>query len=210
MDEEYVDLTFPLGGLDLSGAYSEQRPGTTPVGVNVRGIDPILERKRGGSRTGLAKYPEQQVPEGPEAIQMLQQFVVMDPNFLLTSFEDWEPDFVNDDPNFPDFWYRPGGSGFVPQQGMPAPPRRRVEVTVNVPTQTNGSNVIVTGVLSIYTGGAFVAGATVRLITLPRGLDGDGDTAVTDVNGEVTFTVNESSYNGQVRYLIANTYTPPP
>lgn len=209
-NEEYIDISFPLKGMDVSGPYSEQRPGTTAMGVNVRGTDPILERDRGGSRVGLIKYPNDQVPAGSFPIQHVTTFVVFDPNFLLPAFEDFEPDFVNNDPNFPDFWYPPGGNGFTPQQGMPQPPRRRVQVTVSTPTQTNGSNVTVTALLNIYNTGVVVAGSTVRLMTLPRGRDGDGDTAVTGVDGKATFTVNEASYNGQIRYIVFNTYTPPP
>lgn len=59
------DLHFPACGIDVSGAFGKQLPRklpdgtyrrTCPVGVNVRGYDPLLNRSRGGSRPGLVKY----------------------------------------------------------------------------------------------------------------------------------------------------------
>ncbi len=61
-----VDLHFPLAGLDVSTAYDRQpnRPvaggdyaRTTPVAVNVRAYEPRTDRSRGGSRSGLSRYP---------------------------------------------------------------------------------------------------------------------------------------------------------
>ncbi len=65
MDETYVDLNFPLAGVDVSCPFSRQPPKqlgenfwskTTPEGINVRAFDPLEERARGGSRPGLVKY----------------------------------------------------------------------------------------------------------------------------------------------------------
>lgn len=59
------DVHFPAAGLDLSRAFGKQMPrklpdGTyrrsCPVGVNVRAFDVLLNRARGGSRPGFAKY----------------------------------------------------------------------------------------------------------------------------------------------------------
>lgn len=63
--ESFSDLRFPLGGIDLSRAFSQQMPramasgdyvGTTPEGQNVRAYDPGTMRARGGQRPGLKKY----------------------------------------------------------------------------------------------------------------------------------------------------------
>lgn len=71
-DEQFVDLRFPRNGTDVSTAFSEQRPGTTPLGVNVRAFDPSTSRARGGSRPGLAKYH----PDRPDgATGLIQELV---------------------------------------------------------------------------------------------------------------------------------------
>ncbi len=75
----FVDMHFPLGGIDLSNAFDRQpnrkvlegRYGrTTPVGVNVRAFDPGVGRARGASRPALARYINAQV-SGAALIQCL-------------------------------------------------------------------------------------------------------------------------------------------
>ncbi len=70
----YLDMPFPLDGIDLSMGYSMQKGGTTPIGQNVRGYEPLTNRSRGGSRPGLAKYVQSQV-NGNAAIQELSVVV---------------------------------------------------------------------------------------------------------------------------------------
>lgn len=53
---QYVDLSFPINGIDRTRGYSVQRKGTTPIGNNVRAFGPDGNRARGGSRPALAKY----------------------------------------------------------------------------------------------------------------------------------------------------------
>ena len=48
--ESHLGLSFPLGGIDRSSEYQLQKPGTTPVAVNVRGVEPSTNRERGGTR----------------------------------------------------------------------------------------------------------------------------------------------------------------
>lgn len=55
MEEQQLDLTFPFFGVDLSQGQFNQRPGTTPLGINVRSYD-TNNRKRGGTRPGLTPY----------------------------------------------------------------------------------------------------------------------------------------------------------
>lgn len=52
MEQKQIELVFPFRGVDISQGPDEQRPGTTPLGINVRGYTTDL-RKRGGSRPGL-------------------------------------------------------------------------------------------------------------------------------------------------------------
>jgi hypothetical protein len=55
MREQQVDIRFPFLGVDISKGPFEQRPGTSPLGVNVRGYTTDF-RKRGGSRPGLSPW----------------------------------------------------------------------------------------------------------------------------------------------------------
>lgn len=64
-DESFVDMHFPLAGIDLSSAFSVQPvhrtpkgqyARTTPDGRNVRAFDPATGRARGASRPGMSKY----------------------------------------------------------------------------------------------------------------------------------------------------------
>ena len=72
--ESFSDITFPVNGIDVSTAYSQQRQGTTPVGSNVRAFEPSTNRARGASRPGLAKYVSGQV-NGTNSIQELQYVI---------------------------------------------------------------------------------------------------------------------------------------
>jgi hypothetical protein len=53
MPKAFVDLVFPVAGLDRRGGYQRQRPFTTDDALNVRPYDVIEGRGRGGSRPGL-------------------------------------------------------------------------------------------------------------------------------------------------------------
>lgn len=62
--DQYVELHFPLAGMDRRTAFAKQPARqigeqkyarTTPLGENVVAFD-FLDRGRGGSRRGLTKY----------------------------------------------------------------------------------------------------------------------------------------------------------
>ncbi len=72
----FADLTFPLHGLDNTNEFEIQRPGTTPVGENVRAFEPLTGRGRGGARPGLSRYIDDLV-NGISLIQHLD--IVVDP-----------------------------------------------------------------------------------------------------------------------------------
>jgi hypothetical protein len=61
-----MDLQFPLGGVHRASAYQKQPPYTTPDALNVWPMDGILERRRGGSRPGMAKVSTTQLGSGDE------------------------------------------------------------------------------------------------------------------------------------------------
>lgn len=211
-----LEVRFPLSGIDVSGEFGVQRPGTTPVGVNVRSMDPILERNRGGSRHGLIKYPSAQVPAGSALVQFAGQLVVLNASFLLAAFEDYQPNFVPDTStnnlstrNPPGRHIPPAGSGVQPNRTLPLSPRRQVQIVPNVTTINDGQTLTLTVTLTKQNAGTNVSGATVTLVTQPAGQAGDGSTAVTNASGVATFDVSEPTFEGMVRYLVVNVYTVP-
>jgi hypothetical protein len=66
----YVDLIYPVKGVDTSRGFNTQPKATTPVGTNVRGIEWKTYRQRGGCRPGLSKYVATK-PNGTNLIQEL-------------------------------------------------------------------------------------------------------------------------------------------
>lgn len=55
-DESYIDIPFPVGGLDESGSFHTQKLPTTPSCQNVRAFEPKGGRNRGGQRSGQKKF----------------------------------------------------------------------------------------------------------------------------------------------------------
>ncbi len=80
--EEYIDLTFPTGGIDLTQGFERQRGGTCVDALNVRGWDPVTGRNRGGSRPGLIKYIAGQV-SGTHTIQDINALALSNSKLLL-------------------------------------------------------------------------------------------------------------------------------
>lgn len=56
MRETFVDLRFPLQGINTSEAYAKQPQGTTVIAVNCRAFDSGKNQLRGGSRAGLTPF----------------------------------------------------------------------------------------------------------------------------------------------------------
>lgn len=87
MEEQQLDLEFPFFGVDISQGPFVQRPGTSPLGVNVRGYATDF-RKRGGSRPGLNPWfgagSTEQV-EGFAKIQSLSSIVWVTPAATFNS-----------------------------------------------------------------------------------------------------------------------------
>ncbi len=210
------EVPFPLSGVDVSGEFGVQRPGTCADAANVRATDPILERNRGGSRHGLAKYPSDQLPSGANPSQFLGQLVVLSQDYLLQAFQDFDPDFISD-PSTNNLTTRnpagrkvpPLGSGVQLNRNLPRNPRRQLALVPSATTLADGQTLTLTATLLKENVGSVVSGVTVTLITQPAGRAGDGQTAVTNGSGVATFTVSESTFEGRVRYLAVNEYTSP-
>ena len=217
MEPETLSIQFPVNGIDTAGEYGVQRPDTTPDAVNVRSYDPFEDRTRGGSRPGLSKYPNQRIPAGDFLIQHMNQLVVVSGDFLLIAFDDYENDFIpntstSNDPSNPRYpagsepTIPPNGSGVQTNRNYPSPTRRRVALVPDPATQVNGTNATLEATVTQRTAGSAIAGVTVTLRTNPPDQDGDGDTAVTNGSGVATFTVNESSFEGEILYTASNEY----
>lgn len=75
--DQPIDLAFPVGGIDITTEFELQPPGTTPVAINVRAIDPGTQRNRGGARPGLSRY----VNDRPGGLSSLIQHlnIIVDP-----------------------------------------------------------------------------------------------------------------------------------
>ena len=115
------DIFFPSSGIDVSVALEAQTPNTCPSGTNVRAFEPLTQRMRGGSRSGLSKYINAQA-SGVSPIQMLG--VIVDPQAIALgiSFDDSvsPSPFIDDPSNLGRNilgdgsigWITLGGSGF--------------------------------------------------------------------------------------------------
>lgn len=75
-NERDEEIKFPLAGVEVSGEFGTQRPGTTPRGLNVRVCDAIAFRLRGGSRHGTTKLLSDRI-SGANMLQHLN--VIVDP-----------------------------------------------------------------------------------------------------------------------------------
>lgn len=116
MDEQ--ELSFPLRGIDRSRAFVRQTGETTPTARNVRAFDDLEDRRRGGSRDGIARWIDDTVIAG-EKIQGLGCVVSMAEEFVSGYFPFEWPDFAVDPVTFSPI--RPGGSG---ESSVPRKPPR--------------------------------------------------------------------------------------
>lgn len=81
--DQYLDARFPFGGVDTSHEVNFQPPGSTAVGENVRGF--VGERLRGGSRSGISRYVDEQV-NGEALIQHLNTITSVDAEAIGSVF----------------------------------------------------------------------------------------------------------------------------
>jgi hypothetical protein len=74
-EESFIDMPFPLKGIDLSKGYGMQQPGTTVIGQNVRAYEPTSARARGGQRNGIQKYIQGQI-NGSASVQEINSIIL--------------------------------------------------------------------------------------------------------------------------------------
>lgn len=67
-------MEYPIGGLSDNVAFGKQPPGTSPVLLNERSIDPRTGRIRGAQRAGLSKY-NSNLLSGANPIKHIRSFV---------------------------------------------------------------------------------------------------------------------------------------
>lgn len=91
------DLQFPLGGLNRRLSVQSQPPYTTADALNVRPVDTLRSRQRGGSRPGLLKTHYTQLGSG-NPIRMLAGVTVVQDDGLTH----WTDTF--DGPSLGDAW----------------------------------------------------------------------------------------------------------
>ncbi len=94
MPESLEGMPWPANGLNLATEFASQPPGTTPIGVNVRTYEALALRARGGSRSGLSQYIQEQVLDISSKIQHVG--VIVDPT-TEALIDDWPGiDFILD------------------------------------------------------------------------------------------------------------------
>jgi hypothetical protein len=135
--EAYVDVPFPVNGVDQSAGYQDQRPLTTRTGQNVRAFEPGTGRARGGSRPGLRQYVPQQLPSGAHLVQNLATVVSVSSTALPWIFN--YPYLTFPDPSSPGL---PGDWGpgkfsrvpplLLPQGGWLYPPNKNLPKPVKI------------------------------------------------------------------------------
>jgi len=88
-----VDIPWPVNGLNENAAYGRTPEGTTLDCLNVRPFDTLEKRLRGGQRTGLSKYFEDQV-NGSNAVQAMEEVVeAFDPDSVVADERLYYKDF---------------------------------------------------------------------------------------------------------------------
>jgi hypothetical protein len=115
-NEKFVEIEFPLGGLNLENEVQEQAPQTTISAENVRSLNIDTLRVRGGSRGGLDRFCQDPVPADTTQTMLIQHLnVIVDPQAPAFRSEFLIPDETwVEDPLNPGLYVPPGGSGNPP------------------------------------------------------------------------------------------------
>lgn len=119
-NDKEVPLAFPTSGLNVATSYGQQPDASTPIGVNVRANESILNRARGGSRSGLSRYPPGILPSGDNVVQHMN--VVVDPQggALLAGSPLTDPSEEDPDPRWTRM-IRTGGDGIQMNRNVNRP-----------------------------------------------------------------------------------------
>ncbi len=198
--DDSSELTFPVGGLELTHPSLMGRPDTSPVAENVRFFEPLTGRGRGGARSGISKFIEGEV-SGEHVIQHITSIVTVDGEMIDFSFDGPNQmfpgiyagigfidfNFTALSFQFPDFGTIDGvvfngASGYPPEAGRkPKNSKIILSLYTNTPEWPSSSLTQVFAQLLDTNGAEFgsaaatFAGKTVKLYTDPPGEDGDGD-----------------------------------
>jgi hypothetical protein len=167
--ESFVDLPFPVKGIDVATELEHQPPQTTPVGVNVRAFEPSTQRARGGARPGLVEYLNTQVAGFASKIQHLN--VIVDPTTDALTSEDDTGDTIEDPSTnnlsirnpVPHRRVRRGGSGGQPNKKKKKPP---LAVTVTATDQSKPKGQDFTFAGTEFTNDAMAPGDVLTKVTL--------------------------------------------
>ncbi len=122
--KEFLDLAFPLAGVDASAEFWRQAQLTTAFAKNVRGEEPVGQMRRGGSRMGLLRFIDERV-NGDSVIQHLN--VVVDPQApgLNADGDEQLPGYIPD-PSTNNLTDRGSTDRYVPPFGSGRPPNRNI------------------------------------------------------------------------------------
>lgn len=123
--DKWLELVFPLQGINLATEFELQPGGTTPIGVNVRGYEAMTLRMRGGSRAGLVQY----IPATVNGVALVQHLnILIDPTEAPLGGQFAAPPTFPVPTPFPGsdggtYLVPVGGSGYLPRPYVgPSPP----------------------------------------------------------------------------------------
>ena len=115
-NDTFSELLFPSFGIDNSlSQYDGKRTGTTQLAANVRTYESITQRGRGGSRSGLTRYPNAKVGGLTTQIQHLTTMVTVSGDALGSEFYNPAAErFYDGDPSVPseDGWFYTGDADY--------------------------------------------------------------------------------------------------
>lgn len=219
--ENLQDIPFPLAGLDLSAGFGEQRPGTTSEAVNVRGIEPLAERARGGSRPGLARYLDDQVPPSEGEIQDLNLVILPSAEAQGISFDDvavLDTIFQLEDPSgarallgdLSTGWIYVGGSGYHTPKTYTRQHRPRIDSVSPADIDFAGGDTVtilgenlgdMTATVKFGTNTATVLSndGSTAIVTSPSYSPTTADVTL-DVSVQTTLGRNENTANDDINY----------
>ena len=115
--------------MNITTEFELQPVGTSPLAINVRGIEPGTQRNRGGARPGVSRY----VNDRPGGLTSLIQHlnIIVDPTVDATLAVQDDITGTVIDPSDGDRnrgrYIRKGGSGIQPKRGVPRNPPTAVD-----------------------------------------------------------------------------------
>lgn len=96
VNDQFLNIDWPMHGLDVTDEFAVQAPGTTTDCVNVRTFEAMTQRGRGGVRPGISRYIDQRVGGLVSPIQHLNYIVDPQAEALVAPDETIGLDFIPD------------------------------------------------------------------------------------------------------------------